>query len=209
MFGPAVTSARSADGPYNVPMNDKLPRWTKIVAAALIIAFGACSGSAHPLDPLSAAEINSAVAALRVAGLTDAETMFPLIDLDEPSKAAVLAWRPGQPFNRSAFVVARRGRTVYEGTVDLATPSVTRWQAIPNVQTGILVDEEELARQITLADPGWRAAMRQRGYSSFDKLFCAPFTAGYFADPAEAGRRLLKLVCYFLKIPCLLFQHFL
>jgi len=38
--------------------------------------------------------------------------------------------------------------------------------------------------------------MQNRGYRAFDPVFCAPFTVGYFADKAEEGRRLLKLVCY-------------
>jgi primary-amine oxidase len=71
-----------------------------------------------------------------------------------------------------------------------------RWQAIPGVQPSILEDEWQLAQRVTTADPGWRDAMQKRGYSSFDTLFCAPFSAGYFADPAEEGRRLLKVACF-------------
>jgi primary-amine oxidase len=179
-----------ADEPLN------LLRCVAILAVALANLVNAHDGEAHPLDALSADEITAAVATLHSAGLADAETRFPLIDLDEPSKAAVLAWQPGQPERRSAFVVARRDRTVYEGVVDLAAHAVTRWQAIPNVQPNILVEEWELAQQITIADSGWRAAMQKRGYSSFANLFCAPFTVGYFADPAEEGRRLLKVACY-------------
>jgi Cu2+-containing amine oxidase len=67
-------------------------------------------GSAHPLDPLSAEEIDAAVAVLRDAGDADANTRFALVSLDEPDKPAVLAWRPGQPFPRKAFVVTRRDR---------------------------------------------------------------------------------------------------
>jgi primary-amine oxidase len=173
----------------------KTQRWIALPAAAVFL-LGLRAAMAHPLDPLSADEIAAAVTALRAAGLVDAGTRFPLIDLDEPPKAAVLAWQPGRPIARSAFVVARRDRTVYEGAVDLGTRSVTRWQAIPDVQSSILTEEWERAQQITKADPGWRAAMQKRGYSAFDDMFCAPLTAGYFADPAEEGRRLLKVVCY-------------
>lgn len=165
------------------------------IAAALLLASGAAA-AAHPLDPLGAAEIAAAVAALRAAGLADEGTRFPLIALDEPPKERVLAWQPGEPFARSAFVVARRGRTVYEGVVDLAARAVARWQAVPGAQTAILVEEWELAQRVTLADPGWRAAMRRRGYSDFGALFCAPLTVGHVAEPAEHGRRLLKVVCF-------------
>ena len=171
-------------------------RWVALPPAAMILLSSLSIGMAHPLDPLSADEITTAVEVLRAAGLADAGTRFPLIDLDEPPKAAVLASQPGQAVPRSAFVVARQNRTVYEGEVDLGTRSVTRWQAIPNVQSSILTEEWERAQQITTADPGWRAAMQRRGYTSFDDMFCAPLTVGYFTDPAEEGRRLLKVLCY-------------
>jgi primary-amine oxidase len=154
--------------------------------------------SAHPLDALSAEEIATAIAVLREAGDADKATRFALIGLDEPDKAAVLAWRPGQPFARTAFVIARRNRTVYEGVVDLATRKVERWGAIPGVQPAISLEELTEAQRITLADGGWQAAMRKRGYGDFnrDKLFCAPMSVGYFADPAEDGRRLTRVTCF-------------
>ena len=170
--------------------------WTALLAAALTVCLGLRGANAHPLDPLSADEIRSAVAILRGAGLADAETRFPLIDLDEPPKASVIGWQAGRNSARSAFVVARRERTVYEGVVDLAAGTVSRWQAIPDVQPSILVEEWKRAQRIAIDDPDWRAAMAKRGYSDFDKLFCEPFSAGYFADPAEEGRRLVKVACF-------------
>ena len=172
-------------------------------AAAVVGALAASAAliatvSAHPLDPLSADEIDSAVAVLREAGDIDADTRFALLDLDEPDKRAVLAWRPGQIFDRKAFAVLRRDRGVYEAVVDLAARRVERWQTIPGVQPAIGLDELAKAQRITLADPGWQAAMRRRGYTDFGpkKVFCAPMTVGYAADATEAGRRLLRVTCF-------------
>src|SRR5580704_12059032 len=128
--------------------------WATLLTAALIILCGAHGAAPHPLDPLSADEISSAVAVLRAAGLVDVDTRFPLIDLDEPDKASVLAWQLGQVFGRRAFVVARRARTVYEGVIDLAVRDIVRWQAIPGVQPSLLVDELESAQHIVSQDPG-------------------------------------------------------
>jgi primary-amine oxidase len=48
-----------------------------------------------------------------------------------------------------------------------------------------------------MADPGWQAAMRRRGYDpSAADVFCAPLAAGYSGDPAEMGRRLLRVTCF-------------
>ena len=165
-------------------------------AAILAVLFAAPDAAAHPLDPLSPDEIRAAVAVLRDQGLIDATTRFPLIDLDEPDKAAVMAWQPGQSEFRKAFVMARRDRTVYEGVVDLADRKVDGWQAVPGAQSGFLVEEWEAARRITLADPGWQAAMRHRGYPNFDRVSCAPLSPGPATDPSEAGKRLLRVACF-------------
>jgi primary-amine oxidase len=170
-----------------------------LLGAAIAVAAPA---GAHPLDALSVGELETTLAALRDAGYADDKTRFALIDLFEPEKAAVLAWRPGQSLPRKAFAIARRDRTVYETVVDLASRKVERWQKIPGVQSGILVEEWAKAQETTVADAGWQAAMQKRGYdftapgSSKDKLFCAPFSVGHVADPGLRGRRLLKVGCF-------------
>ena len=161
------------------------------------IACGAGDGAAHPLDPLSAGEIATSVAALATAGDTDATTRFALVDLDEPDKSEVLDWQPGQPDARRAFVIARQDRTVYEGVVDLADSKVERWQPVPHVQSGILDEELKQAQRITTVDPQWQGAMRRRGYDpSTAQVFCAPFTVGYVVDPAAVDRRLVNVPCF-------------
>src|SRR5689334_11871193 len=156
---------------------------------------GAAAVSAHPLDALSADEINTAMRALHDAGHVGTTSHFPLITLDEPDKAAVLAWQPGQDFARKAFVIARQDRAVHEGLVDLAAGKLERWEAVPNVQPAIGLEELRDAQRITMADSDWRAAMQRRGYTATDpkKLFCAPLPAGHRGDPAEEGRRLVRV----------------
>jgi primary-amine oxidase len=149
-----------------------LPAHRHGVAAGVVafasIALGAICVSAHPLDPLSSQEIGIAVAELRRAGYADAAMRFALIDLDEPEKDAVLAWRPGQEVARKAFVVARRDRAVYEAVIDLVARRVERWQAVLGAQGAVLAEEWTRAQRITLADAGWRQAMARRGYDSVD-----------------------------------------
>ena len=166
---------------------------SRLVVAAFAFLLIAHEAVSHPLDPLSADEIRDTVSVLRDAGLTNTDTLYALIDLAEPPKAEVLAWHPGALAGRAAFVVARQNRTVYEGVVDLRTNRVARWQAIAGLQPGIVLAEWETAQRVTMADPGWQEAMRERGYTAFDKLFCAPFTVGPTADPREAGSRLLNV----------------
>jgi primary-amine oxidase len=167
-----------------------------LAVASLQAAFGS-GAAAHPLDPLSAAEIVATVAALRATGDVDATTRFALIDLDEPDKAAVLDPRPGQRVARRAFVIARQRRAVYEGVVDPGRRKVERWRAVAKVQSAILPDEWRKAQRTTTADPGWQAAMRRRGYDpAHAPVYCAPLAAGYSAEPADEGRRLVRVACF-------------
>jgi primary-amine oxidase len=183
-------------------------RWRVLSAVTAGIAgvAAACSGIAvaaaagHPLDPLSAAEIQASVALLRAAGHVDEATRFALIDLDEPDKAEVLAWRqrPTQRRapSRRAFVIARHELTVYEAVVDLDARRVESWTPIPGVQSAVSSEEWAEARRITKSDRGWQEAMRRRGYTAFDRLVCTAFSAGNIDDPSEEGRRLVRVVCF-------------
>jgi primary-amine oxidase len=167
-----------------------------VAMLATSISAIAAGTPSHPLDPLSGAEIEATVAVLRAAGYVDDSTRFATIDLDEPAKAAVLGSEPAQPVARRAFVIARRDRVVYEAVVELAARRVESWTAIPGVQSAVLPEDWEAARRITTEDTGWREAMRRRGYTVFDRLVCAAFSAGNSGDPSEQGRRLVRVACF-------------
>ena len=174
----------------------RYPALCWLFIASLAALYNPAAVAAHPLDPLSSAEIAATVSVLREAGDIDKETRFALIDLNEPIKQDVLAWKPGQPFVRRAFVITRRDRAVYQGVVNLGAQHVESWRVVPHVESAILNDEIENARRITIADSGWRAAMQRRGFETFKTIFCAPLSAGYSDDPKEVGRRLLRVVCF-------------
>src|SRR5215813_151545 len=76
---------------------------------------------AHPLDPLNAAEIERAVALVRAAAGLDPSAWFETITLEEPNKAYVRGFRPGDLPQRRAFVCCYEPTTnrTFEGVVDL------------------------------------------------------------------------------------------
>ncbi len=84
---------------------------------ALLISFLALADSvpaaAHPLDPLSREELETAVAVLKAAGHVDRDTRFVFLSLREPDKSAVLDWKPGQRFQREAFAIIKQGRGTF------------------------------------------------------------------------------------------------
>jgi primary-amine oxidase len=172
-------------------------RFPSVLGLLLLFAgCGAYAAEAHPLDPLSAAEIETAVETLRAAGDVDSRTRYALIDLDEPAKREVLAWRAGEDLPRKAFIIARRNGVVGEALVDLGRRRVERWRAVPHVESALVDHEIKTARDVTMADAGWRAAMRRRGFSGFDQVFCEPFAPGYATAASETGRRIVRVVCF-------------
>ena len=57
---------------------------------------------AHPLDVLSAEEVGLAVELLRTAKALGPDTRFTHVQLEEPAKADILAWKPGAELPRRA-----------------------------------------------------------------------------------------------------------
>lgn len=153
----------------------------------------------HPMDPLAEEEYSATLEVLREAGRIDDESLFQTITLHESPKAEVLAWRPGAGVRRSSYVVVKNRDGFYEGVVDLTGRRIASWTRIEGAQPGILLEEWQIAQEVTTADPAWRKAMRSRGIEDFDKLFCIPLTAGNFGAEEEKSRRILRVPCNYLE----------
>ncbi|MEO0909983.1 MAG: tyramine oxidase, partial [Pseudomonadota bacterium] len=100
----------------------------KHIAASLIFAglLGVCGAQAqtHPLDGLTAAEYNRIQEILRAEGTTNDETLFPLIELLEPSKTEVLNWSQSEPLTRKASVQYTSKEGFREAIVDISNGTV-------------------------------------------------------------------------------------
>ncbi|MDT7640238.1 MAG: primary-amine oxidase, partial [Pseudonocardiales bacterium] len=137
---------------------------------------------AHPLEPLSAAEIAAAGSLLReVAGLAPT-ARFVFITLHEPAKADVLAWTPGAPaLPREAEVTVyeRAERTTYEAVVSLSAGELVSWRAVPGVQPPIMAEEFMSCEDIVRADPRWQEGMRKRGVTDFSLAMIDPWASSW------------------------------
>lgn len=164
-------------------------------ASALALALGSSGlAEAHPLDGLSPTEIEATVAILKAEGKITEAARFSLVELKEPEKSVVLAWRPGQPEPRVAVVNVKEGRETFKGEVDLAARKVLAWG--PAAGEGMILLEEFLgAMDLALAHPEVVAGLEKRGLKP-EQTFCLPLTAGAFGLPEEEGRRLMKVPCY-------------
>ena len=171
-----------------------------MLSAAALALFGAPARAAdapsHPLDALTAGEIDRTIAILTAARRVDAETRYPTITLVENSKQSVLAWKPGQSFERLARATYLRGATLHEAVVNLTSGRIVSDEEIKDRQSLILFEEFLGASEMVKSDPRWQAAMRRRGYTTYDKIICAPLTVGPVMDERYRGLRLLNVPCF-------------
>lgn len=118
----------------------------------------------HPLDPLDSNEIKSVKAILLKAGKIDTTYRFFLINLQEPPKEEVLAYKAGQPYRREAFASVYNFATnkTSEAIVDLKTNSVLSFETIPGVQPGSF-DKDSTVEEIVVSDPRWLKGLATRG----------------------------------------------
>src|SRR3954470_4076602 len=91
----------------------------------------AASGSSHPLDPLTGAEIERAAAIVQDSDHTSATLRFVMISLAEPPKPADLVFETLPA--RKAFVVSydNAQKLIFEGVVDLDLGMVESWTPVP------------------------------------------------------------------------------
>lgn len=167
-----------------------------VVATLVVAVVCSCAASAHPLDALTADELDQTVKVLRDAKLVDDSGRFGIIHLAEPPKADVLAWRPGVDLHRLAHVNLRQKRRLYEGVIDITAGKVVHWTEIKDQQSSFLLEEILGATEIVKRDAGWRAAMKLRGYTRYDGITCNPLAAGYFGASTPRAIRLMNVPCF-------------
>jgi primary-amine oxidase len=168
------------------------------MALATVAAYPAAAADVptHPLDALTGAEISRTVDILSAAKHVNSETRYPTITLVENSKQSVLAWTPGQPFERLARATYLRGDSIHEAVVDLTSGRIVSDEEVKDHQSLILFEEFLGASEMVKADKRWQAAMRKRGYTNYDKIICAPLTVGPVVDERYRGLRLLNVPCF-------------
>jgi primary-amine oxidase len=157
----------------------------------------------HPLDPLSAAEIERAWQIVQAERSPGPRVRVIFVMLHEPAKKVALAHRPGDPVERAAFVVLidSGAGTTYEAVVSLSEGRVVSWEHVPGVQPAIVLDEFVDCEAAVRADPRWQEAMRRRGVTDLSLAMVDAWSAGNFGFPEDEGRRLVRALTWVRRDP--------
>jgi primary-amine oxidase len=177
----------------------KLKRILAVVILLLSTALTVCVAAdvpKHPLDGLTADEYWAVSETLNASGHVNSKTRYPFITLHEPPKEEVLQWKPGRAFRREALVVVKQEAQTFEAIVDVNARKITSWKEIPGVQPNLMEEETFGVDAEVKANPEWQAAMRRRGITNFDAVFCFGPSPGYYGQPEYRSRRILRVVCY-------------
>ncbi len=160
-------------------------------------------GPAHPLEPLSAAELRDAVAIVRRDQGLDDHALFEQVRLREPDKAAVRAFVPGAGFAREVFLVVldRTAGKTFEAVVSLSDDNMVSWRHIPGAQPWIMAEEMEAIVALVKADPDYREGLRRRGIEDLDQVYLEPFAVANFGAEEEQTRRLVRPHSFFVEEP--------
>ena len=103
----------------------------KTIAASLALSSALMgNGFAHPLDGLSGEEYQKIKQILTQSQTIGEDTLFPLIELKEPPKADVLAWKEGDPLDRKAMVQFTTDEGFSEAIVNITSGTVESVEAI-------------------------------------------------------------------------------
>ena len=156
------------------------------------------ASSQHPLEPLTAEEVATAVAIVRANHNFGEKIRFPMVVLNEPAKPIVLMFKEGDEIEREAFVnlLNNADGTTYEVVVSLTAGTVKSWKHIPDVQPSIMLDEFGECEAAVKASAEFQEAIKKRGITNVDLVMVDAWSAGNYNIQDEKGRRLSRALCW-------------
>ena len=153
----------------------------------------------HPLEPLTADEVQLAVTILKDAGKVTATTRFVSVNLKEPPKEFVHNFTGKESIRRDVFALLFDNGTnsCYEATLSLNDRKMHSWKHIPGVQPTMTSDEQVEAEQAVLASPEFKAAIKkQYGIDDTRLVMVDIWSAGNYGSEEDRTRRLARPLCF-------------
>jgi primary-amine oxidase len=174
-----------------------------LMAACLLAlrtpATGALPTPTHPLDPLTPGELATVREILIESGKFSPRTKFAWIELEEPPKAAVEQFHPGDDFPRKVYLTAidfdaRKSLAV---RVDIKARRIVALDDLQRLQPGLTDRDIELGREIVRTDKSVAEALVKHGitlHNGLNGVRALYMGVGTDASLQAEGGRLLRVL---------------
>jgi primary-amine oxidase len=153
----------------------------------------------HPLEPLTAEEVQQVVTVLSQNGKVNPTTRFVSISLKEPDKKLVHHFSVLSPPDREAFAVLfdNARNSCCEASVSLTKKTLISWKYIPDVQPTMTIDEQAECEQAVLASAEFKAALlRHCGTDDTSLVMVDIWSAGNYGSSEDSTLRLARPLCF-------------
>ncbi|KAM6508504.1 Amine oxidase [Fusarium falciforme] len=154
----------------------------------------------YPFDPLSPEEIKVAVTIVKKA---HGDVKFNVVSLEEPRKAEMTAWLANpdgahRPRRVADVVVIGPTGKIFQGSVDLETPRISKWKQVDGAQPIITPEELAAVEHGCRKDAKVIEQCLLSGVAKGDmhKVYCDPWTIGY-DERFGSGKRLQQALMYY------------
>ena len=151
----------------------------------------------HPLDPLDSMEMKliKQVLLKEQKIRNDSSSLFSIINLKEPPKAEVLAYKPGETFRREGYAMVYDfpSNTLAKAVVDLRAGTLLSFEKIPNKQPVGSFKGDTIVSAIVKDNKEWNDALRKRGINPDSvKSFRGTFAADIGLAPVGHRERIVS-----------------
>lgn len=154
----------------------------------------------HPLEPLSAAEIEEAVRLLKTLSFFTSTTRVISIMLHEPDKALVYGFDKGTNPDRQAIAVLfdNAGNACSTVILNLSTGAVGKVTSAPaGAQPTLSMDEQVECERAVLASEEFKHALeRHYGIKDSSLVMVDIWSAGNYGSEEDSTRRLARPLCF-------------
>ena len=154
----------------------------------------------HPLEPLTADEVRSAVHLIKAGNTFTPTTRFISIMLKEPPKQAIRNWPadPAPPREAIAVLFDNAGNQASRVILDLTAASVLSAQLAPaGAQPTLSIDEQVECEQAVIHSEQFQAALKRHfGDVDPELVMVDIWSAGNYGSEEDRSLRLARPLCF-------------
>ena len=154
----------------------------------------------HPLDQISAEEINKAVDLCRSYKDFDKNALFVNISLIEPKKDFIRSYEEGKDFPRNLKIrgIDSNSDGGFVAIVDMEANEVASLERVSKeAQVTYGMTEVFMAQELTKANEDYQEALKKRGITDLDLVQIDPWPAGGIVhESIKSGHRALKTISF-------------